>query len=120
MKKILILEDEAPQRTLYDNILSEEGFDIATAANCTEALQLVNVEDYDLAVVDIKLESENGIHAIKKILDINKRTKIVIHTSYTEYKQDLESWSADAYVVKSSDTSELIKTIHNLLSERRD
>ncbi len=118
MKKILILEDEAPQRTLYDNILTDEGFDISTAANYQEAIQLVDIDTYDLAVVDIKLESESGIDAIKKILSINKQTKIVIHTSYTEYKQDLQTWSADAYVVKSSDTTELIKTIHHLLQDR--
>ena len=120
MKKILIIEDEAPQRALYNAVLSDEGFEIATAASCSEAIQLTENGNYDLAVVDLKLELENGLDAIKKILSINKKTKIVIHTSYAEYKQDLQTWSADAYVIKSSDTAELINTIHNLLDEHSE
>ncbi|KAA3619576.1 MAG: response regulator [Calditrichaeota bacterium] len=120
MKKILILEDEANQRTLYTNILSDAGFYISAAASCSEAVQLANIENYDLAVVDLKLETENGLDAIKKILTINKKIKIVIHTSYAEYKQDMQTWSADAYVIKSSDSSELIATIHNLLGEIKE
>ncbi|MCA9731774.1 MAG: response regulator [Deferribacteres bacterium] len=120
MKKILIIEDEAPQRALYNTVLSDEGFEIATAASCSEAIQLTENGNYDLAVVDLKLELENGLDAIKKILSINKKTKIVIHTSYAEYKQDLQTWSADAYVIKSSDTAELINTIHNLLDEHSE
>ena len=117
MKKILIVEDEAHQRLLYDHILANEGYDIATAANYDEAIDLVGRNAFDLAVVDLKLEEETGLNAIQEILTINKETKIVIHTSYSEYKQDMQAWSADAYIVKSSDTDELIKAIHNLLDE---
>ncbi|KAA3659290.1 MAG: response regulator [Calditrichaeota bacterium] len=117
MKKILIVEDEAPQRALYSDILSREGFAIAAAANCNEVENLAGEEKFDLAVVDLKLDSDNGLQAIKHILTINKNTKIVIHTSYAEYKQDLQAWSADAYIIKSSDSTELIETIHELLDD---
>lgn len=115
MKKILIVEDEAPQRILYNNVLKKEGYEIETAANYSAAMRHANAHTFDLAVVDLRLGEESGFEAIQEILNANKETKIVIHTAYADYKQDLQSWSADAYVVKSSDPTELLKTVHHLL-----
>ena len=41
---------------------------------------------------------------------------VILNTAYTNYKDNFMTWSADAYVVKSSDLSELKSTIADVLA----
>jgi DNA-binding response OmpR family regulator len=50
----------------------------------------------------------------------DNRLPIILNTAYTSYKESFLSWSADAYVVKSADLSELKSKIKEVLSARRE
>jgi CheY-like chemotaxis protein len=60
----------------------------------------------------------DGLEAMGKILDLYKSIPVVIHTAYQGYKDNFLSWNADAYVVKSSDMSELKSKISEILEQR--
>ncbi len=115
MKRILVLEDEENLCRLYQQVLTEEGFAVVIAKDRNTALNLLERYPCDLAVVDIKLGTENGLDCIQEMLQRKKDLRIIIHSAYAVYKQDFSSWSADAYLLKSSDIDELVQTIHRLL-----
>ena len=117
MKTILLVEDDKNQLLLYKQELSLEGYNIITAQDGQEAIKKVKEHTPDLIVMDINMPKINGIEAIGKILSEHKKVPIIINTAYSSYKDNFMSWSADAYIIKSSDLKELKDKIKELLGK---
>ncbi|MDR4509223.1 MAG: response regulator [Candidatus Brocadiaceae bacterium] len=115
MKTILMVEDDKNQLLLYKQVLSSEGYNVITAANGLEAVEMVKKQLPDLIVLDINMPKMDGIEAMGRILSLYRKIPIVINTAYSNYKDNFMSWSADAYIVKSSDLTELKNTIKELI-----
>ncbi len=115
MKTILLVEDEANLRLLYEQELGEEGYKVISVGSGEEALDLFEQVPVDLAVLDIKLDKMNGIELLRRLKGRSRDLKVVLNTAYSTYKADFGSWSADAFLVKSADLSELKATIQSLL-----
>ncbi len=118
MKKILIVEDEQHQRELYAMELQEEGYEVDQAANGKEAVDKVKINKYDCVILDIRMPAMDGIEALGKILSRDKKVPIIIYTAYSNYKSNFMTWTADAYITKSSNLKELKDKIKELVSTR--
>ncbi|HOE19753.1 MAG TPA: response regulator [Spirochaetota bacterium] len=118
MKKILIVEDEQHQRELYAMELQEEGYEVDQAANGKEAVDKVKANKYDCVILDIRMPEMDGIEALGKILSRDKKVPIIIYTAYSNYKSNFMTWTADAYITKSSNLKELKDKIKELVSTR--
>ncbi len=118
-EKILIVDDEENIRLLYEQELSEEGYQIALAGDGKECLEMIKTENPDLVLLDIRMPKMDGLEAIGKIIELNKKIPIILNTAYTTYKEDFMSWAADAYVVKSYDLEELKSTIKQVLEKKK-
>jgi DNA-binding response OmpR family regulator len=69
-------------------------------------------------VLDIAMPGMDGVEALGRILSQDNRLPVILHTAYATYKDNFMTWSADAYVVKSSDRSELKIEIERVLARR--
>lgn len=118
MSRILVVEDEPSLRMLYRGDLAEDGHEVATAANAKEALERIDPFRPDLVVLDIRMPGMDGLDAMTRFLERDPRIAVVLNSAYSCYKDNFLSWAADAYVVKSSDTSELRETVRRLLAGR--
>lgn len=116
MKNVLVVEDEDSLRLLYKNELTEEGLNVITVDSGEDAIKSLGSNNIDLVVLDIRLPGINGLEALEGMLNKNRDLKVIINTAYANYKDDFSSWLADAYLVKSSDLSELKSTIRNLIN----
>ena len=119
MTNILVVEDEKNQALLYKSELAAEGYNVFVARDGREAITMTKLNPPDLVVLDINMPGMDGIEAMGKILGENNRIPIVINTAYSSFKDNFMTWSADAYIVKSADLSELKKTIKEILGKRR-
>jgi CheY-like chemotaxis protein len=117
MTTILLVEDDKNQRLLYEQELKLAGYDIVTASNGKKALEKVNEQLPDIIVMDINMPKMDGIEAMGRILSKNKKIPVIINTAYSNYKDSFMTWAADAYVVKSSDLSELKNRIKEVLAK---
>ena len=88
------------------------------AADGKEAVSIVEKQRPDLVVLDINMPVMDGLDTLSRMLDEHNKMPIVIHTAYASYQDSFTTWSADAYVVKSSDLSELKATVEKLLVEK--
>jgi DNA-binding response OmpR family regulator len=118
MARILIVDDEVNIRKLYKSELEDEGYQVMTAASGAEALQVLRDSAPDLVILDIKLEQENGLDFLRHMMDVRPSLSVILNSGYSTYKDDFSSWLADAYLVKSSDTSELKDKVRELIAAR--
>jgi DNA-binding response OmpR family regulator len=116
MKKILVVDDEENIRFLYQEELEDEGYTVDVAAHGQEALEKVNTFRPDLVTLDIRMPGMDGVETLRKIREVQRNLPVILCSAYGEYKQDLTTWASDAYVIKTSDLTELKGTIKTLLS----
>ena len=119
MAKLLVVDDEANIRLLYAQELSDEGYQVVTAASALEAVEKLETESFELAVIDIKLKNESGIELLQRIVKERHTLPVILCTAFSCYKDDFSAWLADGYVVKSSDLQELKDEIARVLAKRQ-
>ncbi|MCG3158814.1 MAG: Response regulator ArlR [bacterium] len=117
MKTILVVEDEKNLRLLYSQELKALGYHVITAADGQSAREQTRNCKVDLAIVDIKLNGENGLDVLRDLMEENRELKVILNSAYSTYMSDFTSWSADAYLVKSSDLSQLKKKVRELTAQ---
>lgn len=114
--KILVVDDEKNILKLYQAELEDEGYEVVTANSGREALEVFDREHPDIVTLDILMPDMDGIQVLRQMKERRSTTPIIMLTAY-DYRDDFSVWVSDAYVVKSSDLSQLKATIKQLLSK---
>jgi DNA-binding response OmpR family regulator len=107
MKKILVVDDDKSIQILYAEELAEEGYDVITTGDGFIAMELIEKENPDVIVMDIKLGNVNGLDLILDIRSNYYDLPVILCTAYPIYKYHLKSTAANYYVVKSSNIADL-------------
>jgi len=97
--------------------LVEEGYQVIIASNARDALKIVQTEPLDLVILDIRMPGMDGLEALPRILGLKEGLPVILNTAYTQYQESFMSWAADAYVVKSSDLTELKEKVRKLVAK---
>jgi DNA-binding response OmpR family regulator len=118
MARVLIVEDEEPQRIIYETEISDMGHQVILARDGAEAIDVARKQRPDVVILDLMIPKTHGLEALKKILGNDPNVPVIIHTAYNHYKDDFMSWAAEEYIVKSSDLTELKSAIKRVLSGR--
>ncbi|MFH1313568.1 MAG: response regulator [Candidatus Eisenbacteria bacterium] len=116
MAKLLLVEDEPAQLDFYRCLLAEDGHEIEEAKCGREAIEVAKRFCPSIVVIDLVLPDMDGTETISRLLKECGRPKIIINTGYSSYRFDFRCWGADAFVVKSSDPSELRAKVRQVLS----
>ena len=111
--KILIVDDDMHIRRLYKEELEEEGYEVVIASTGAEGLELFEKEDPDLVTLDILMPDIDGIKLLRQMKEKRPRLPIIMSTAY-DYRDDFSVWASEAYIVKSSDLTELKATIKKI------
>jgi len=85
--KVLIVEDEATWRKLYQKVLEKEGYQVWTAGSLPAALDLLDRHFFHVAIVDIRLVddqpgNQDGIEVVKRISQADEGTRAIIITAF--------------------------------------
>lgn len=115
-KTLLVIDDDQNIRDLLTLEFTDLGYRVLSAKGGVEGIQTLKDEEVDLIILDIKMPGMDGVETLEKIISITNEMPVIIHSAYSHYKDNYLTWSAMAYVVKSGNLSELIKTVEELLS----
>lgn len=120
MIRILVIDDEAHVRRLYEDLLTREGFEVISTACPEKALDIVRNQKLDIIVLDIELDGDNGLKLIEKYKAECPDLPIILNSAYSIYMSDFKTWMAEAYIVKSSDIQPLVDKIRKLIGQPRE
>jgi len=118
MARLLVVDDDKNLRLLYEQELTEDGHEVSLAGSGPEAIEYLQKARPDLIILDISMPGMDGIEALGKILAKDKTMPVILNTAYSTYKDNFMTWSADAYVVKSGDLTEMKAKIKEVLKSR--
>jgi len=81
-ENMLVVEDEDIMREALSDYFSDVGHKVDTADNGDKALESLNLEDYNVMIVDLKLPGRDGLSVLKDIRAKNPKAKVIIITAY--------------------------------------
>jgi two-component system, OmpR family, phosphate regulon sensor histidine kinase PhoR len=111
--KILVVDDEKGLRLGTKRLLESEGYQVVTAENGTEGIKAGTSEEFDLALIDLKMPDFDGIQVLKEIRSVYPNTLCFIVTAYASYDTAIESTKLGAfgYIPKPFTSDELLRQI---------
>jgi two-component system, response regulator, stage 0 sporulation protein F len=115
MKTVLVADDDKNLRRLYKAELEAEGYRIMLAENGLQAADIIERENPDVVVMDIRMPEVDGLEAMAKILKKNRRVPIILNSAYSYFQDYFLTWAADAYLIKSADLQPLKEKIREVL-----
>ncbi len=119
--KLLIVDDEFSVRDSLAKWFREEGYEIGTAENASEALTRMAETKWDLALVDIKMRGTDGIELQRRMHEIDPDLIVVIMTGYASVETAVAALKNGAYdyVSKPLDPDEIAHLVKKALAHRR-
>ncbi|MGB0777298.1 MAG: sigma-54-dependent transcriptional regulator [Flavobacteriaceae bacterium] len=122
MSKILIIEDEAAIRRVLKKIISEENKDyhVDEAADGLIGIGMVEKEDYDLVMSDIKMPKMDGVEVLQKIKAIKPEVPVVMISGHGDLDTAVNTMRMGAfdYISKPPDLNRLLNTVRNALDRK--
>jgi len=119
MKKILIVDENISGREMVSRLVNTfDNINIFEAKNTTEAINIANTQNVDIAFMDVSTSITNAITATKLIVDINPHTMVVAVSTHDEdeHKKQIIQAGAVDYIKKPIHPEVLTRRIKNYLS----
>ena len=119
-KKLLLADDEEQLAMAVKIRLQSRGYEVVTAANGQEALDLIAKEKPDLVILDVLMPVMDGYFCLREINHRFGRGKIpvIILTARDRMRELFELEGIEDYVVKPFDHDDLLIRIDRVLKRR--
>jgi two-component system response regulator AtoC len=113
---ILIVDDEELQRRILGDFLSEQGYDVITAANGAAALRLVRTQHIQLVLLDHRMPDMNGDEVLAEIRRLNPAIRALMITAYgaVDTAVRVMKLGADDFLEKPVDLEDLLARIQKI------
>ncbi len=117
--KILVVDDEEALRTVLSSELLAEGYGVETAVDGEDAVNILNEQDFDLILLDIKMKRVDGFEVLRHVKRIRPVTKVIMLTGFADLKNAIESkrLGAEDFVSKPYDLVDLLTTVERVLAK---
>jgi len=118
---VLIVDDEPSILKSLSGLLSDEGFEVLTAANGYEALKIIDTEFPDLVLLDIWMPGIDGIETLKEIKKSNPYIQVIIISGHGTIETAVKATKLGAFdlIEKPLSIDKIIVAINNALNFRR-
>lgn len=119
--RVLIVDDELSVRDSLGKWFREEGYDVGTAEDASEALTRLAEGRWDLALLDIKMRGTDGIELQRRLHEIDPDLTVIIMTGYASVETAVAALKNGAYdyVSKPLDPDEIAHLVKKAIAHRR-
>ncbi len=118
---ILVIDDNESLCQTLKHIFKREGYGTCVARTGTEALQLMEEERFDIALLDVRLPDYDGTELLRQIERMQSDIPIIMITGYASFDSAIKSLNTNAvaYMTKPLDIEHLLKTMDDTLVKER-
>lgn len=111
--RILVVDDDPAVLNFLERFLTKKFYQVFTAKNGTEAIEIVRRESLHLVLLDIRMPVMNGIEVLKEIKQINPKIGVIMITAVQEEEtaQEAMKLGADDYICKPFDIEYLENSV---------
>ena len=119
MKKILVVDDEKPISDIIKFNMAKEGYEVLTAFDGREALEVFAAENPDIIILDLMLPEIDGLEVARTIRKTSNVPIIVLSAKDTEFDKVIGlEIGADDYVTKPFSPRELVARIRAVIRRK--
>ena len=122
-KRILIIDDEELVIRSLSNALKRSGYEVMVAKRSEDAIIMIEEEEFDLMISDIRMPGLNGVETVRRIFESLKDRNVskvpaIFITGYADEKIETEARSLNpkAYIHKPFDLEEFLKRVKDALA----
>lgn len=117
--KILIIDDEEKLRSLLARILKLENYIISEAADLRSAVKILEKENIDVVLCDVKLPDGNGVDFVKIIKAKSPLSEVILLTAYGNIPDGVRAIKNGAfdYILKGDDNDKIIPLLIQTLDK---
>lgn len=94
--KILIVEDEKILNNTINKSLKDAGYEVESAFDGFDAMEMIEIESYDLIVLDLNLPNMDGMEILKNLRKRDEETKVLILSARSQIQDKVEGLDAGA------------------------
>ena len=119
MIRILHIDKDDAIRFLYEEELTEEGYEVIGTSNCEGILDKIAKLNPNIIILEPKFPKVDGLDLLQSIRSTHYNMPVIISTAYSAFRYDPRSITADYFVIKCSDLRELKLRIKMALDCRK-
>jgi len=118
---ILVIDDEAGIRESLEVLLTLEGFGVRTAIDGEQGLKILEVDTFDLVLLDLALPGQSGLELLPQIKDLQPDTPVIMITAYGTVDNVVEAIrsGAENFIQKPWDNEKLMADIRSAVVRHR-
>ena len=119
--RVLVVDDEASNRTALERILVREHLEVIHAADGEEALQRVRLDQPHLMLTDFKMPGMTGLELLKLVRSVSPSLEVIVMTAYGTVETAVEAMKEGAadFVTKPLRRSDIVRAVRKALERRR-
>src|SRR4030042_3514636 len=116
--RILVVDDEEKIRKSLSGLLQDYDYEVVTASNGLECLQIMSTQPFDLVILDVVMPGMSGIEVLRWIKEKYKDTEVIIITGYADKEKAIAAFRLGAYdfIEKPFESREILNTITHCLN----
>jgi DNA-binding NtrC family response regulator len=118
--KILVVDDDAGVRFFLKELLTSEGYDVVTVESGEAALERIAVQEFELALIDLRMKGIGGIEVLTALRERSSNTIAIILTAHGSMETAIEALRQGAhdYLLKPCTAGQLRKSVRTGLLRR--
>ena len=111
---LLLIDDDATFCMVLKMAMEKRGFDVFVAHDLESGIELADQVEPEYAVIDLRIGHESGLSMVKRLVELDRNTRIVVLTGFASVATAVEAIKLGAihYLTKPADADEIVAALH--------
>lgn len=111
---LLIVDDDVVFCQVLSEAMSKRGYEVVSAHNVDEGIELARKEIPEFAVIDLKMPGKSGLEMVSELKTLDEHTRIVVLTGYASIATAVEAIKLGAihYLAKPADADDIMAAFY--------